>query len=100
MATKVCNHCGFEKDETEFSWRFKALGIRNPACKRCQYDHNKRYYSGDAGDRHREQVRERTEAAREVAREYVYQYLLTHPCVGADQTGCPYNETDPQVLEF
>ena len=21
MATKVCNHCGLEKDEEEFSWR-------------------------------------------------------------------------------
>jgi hypothetical protein len=23
----VCNHCLQEKDESEFNWRFKALGI-------------------------------------------------------------------------
>jgi hypothetical protein len=29
MATKVCNHCGLEKDEEEFSWRYGYLGVRN-----------------------------------------------------------------------
>jgi hypothetical protein len=51
-------------------------------------------------DRHVANVRENTKIAKQVAREYVYQYLLTHPCVGPDEAGCPYNETDPTVLEF
>ena len=47
MATKICNHCGLEKDEEEFSGRFKSLGIRNKACKKCMYEFNKNYYEGD-----------------------------------------------------
>jgi hypothetical protein len=61
---------------------------------------NRKYYQGEAGKKHLEQVKERTDKARAAAKEYVYQYLLTHPCVGPDRKGCPYNETDPQVLEF
>jgi hypothetical protein len=62
MSKKICNHCGLEKDETEFNWRFKALGIRNPACKDCQHAFNKTYYEGDAKERHLQQGKERTEA--------------------------------------
>lgn len=93
MAPKICNHCGLEKDEEEFNWRFKSLGIRNPACRDCQHGFNKDYYEGDAKERHLQQVKERTEAARDAAREYVYNYLLNHPCESC-------GETDPRVLEF
>jgi hypothetical protein len=93
MTTKICNHCLQEKDESQFSWRYKTLGVRNKACKDCQYSFNKSYYEGDAKERHLKQVRERTESAREFARKFVYQYLLEHPC---SQCG----ETDPRVLEF
>jgi predicted amidophosphoribosyltransferase len=37
MAKKVCNHCGSEKDEEEFNWRFKSLGRRNKTCRDCQH---------------------------------------------------------------
>jgi hypothetical protein len=93
MATKICNHCGLEKDEEEFNWRYKVLGIRNPACRDCQHAFNKDYYEGDAKERHLQQVKERTEAAREAARDYVYQYLLLHPC---EHCG----EADIRALEF
>lgn len=93
MASKICNHCHQEKDETEFNWRYKVLGIRNPACRDCQHAFNKTYYEGDAKEKHLKQVKERTEAAREAARDYVYQYLLTHPCESC-------GESDPRVLEF
>ncbi len=93
MAKKICNHCGLPKDEEEFNWRFRSLGIRNKACRDCQHGFNKTYYEGDAKERHLQQVKERTEAAREAAREFVYQYLLTHPC---EECG----ESDPRVLEF
>ena len=58
MTTKVCNHCGKEKDEEEFNWRFRSLGIRNPACRDCQQTFNKDYYEGDAKERHLQQVKE------------------------------------------
>ncbi len=93
MTQKKCNHCGLEKDEEEFNWRYRSLGVRNKACRDCQHTFNKTYYEGDAKERHLQQVRERTEAARIVAREFVYQYLLIHPC---EECG----ETDPRVLEF
>ena len=80
MAQKKCVHCGLYKNEEEFNWRFKSLGIRNKACRDCQHGFNKTYYAGDAKERHLQQVRERTEAAREAAREFVCRYLLTHPC--------------------
>ena len=94
MTQKIkCNHCQKYKDPEEFNWRFKALGIRNPACRDCQHAFNKDYYEGDAKERHLQQVKERTEAAREAARDYVYQFLLKHPCEVC-------GERDPIVLEF
>ena len=93
MAKKKCNHCGIEKDEEEFNWRYKTLGVRHKTCRDCAHGFNKDYYEGDAKERHLQQVKERAEAAREAAREYVYQYLLSHPC---EECG----ETDPRVLEF
>ncbi len=71
----------------------QALGVRNNSCRDCQHAFNKDYYEGDAKERHLQQVKERTEAARETAREYVYQHLLRHPCEVC-------GETDPRVLEF
>ena len=93
MARKKCNHCYQVKDEEEFSWRYKSLGVRNKACKACQYDFNKNYYEGSGKEKHLQQVRDRTSAARETAREYVYQHLLRNPC-----SEC--GESDPRVLEF
>jgi HNH endonuclease len=93
MGTKICNHCGIEKDEEEFSWRYEYLGIRNKSCKDCQSNFNKSYYQGDTYERHKQVIRERKAVARETARDYVYNYLLTHPCESC-------GETDPRVLEF
>ena len=93
MATKVCNHCVQEKDETEFNWRYKYLGVRSKTCRACAHDFNKAYYEGDVKENHLQDVRERKFKAREAAREFVYQYFLTHPC---EKCG----ETDPRVLEF
>lgn len=93
MATKRCDHCKKYKDEEEFNWRFKSLGIRAKTCRDCAHIHNKKYFEGPAKERHLQQVKERKALAREAAREYVYQYLLTHPCVSC-------GEADPRVLEF
>ena len=90
---KKCNHCHKVKDEEEYNWRYKALGIRHPTCRDCQHQHNKKYFEGDAKERHLQQVQERKHEARNVAREYVWDYLTRHPC-----TQC--GEADPVVLEF
>jgi hypothetical protein len=90
---KVCNSCGNPKDEEEFNWRYKALGIRHPTCRECQKPFRKNWYEGSAKERHLKNVKERKEEVRKLAREYVLTYLLTHPCIEC----C---ERDPRVLEF
>ena len=90
---KKCATCKIEKDEEEFNWRYKALGMRHPTCRECMHEFNKTYFEGDAKEKHLQQVQERKHAAREVAREYVWNYLSNHPC-----TQC--GEPNPVVLEF
>ena len=90
---KVCNSCRLPKDETEFNWRYKSLGIRHPTCRECQKPFRKNWYEGNAKERHLKNVKERKEEVRRLAREYVLAYLLTHPCIECV-------ESDPRVLEF
>ena len=93
MTTKRCEVCKEPKDEEEFSWRWKQLGIKDGTCKSCRKKYNKEYFSGPAKERHLKQVNERKQHAREFAREYVLNYLAPHPC---QECG----ESDVRVLEF
>jgi hypothetical protein len=77
---KICNHCNLPKVEEEFNWRYKTLGIRHPTCRECMSLHQKKYFSGDAHERHLKNVKERKHIVREMAKEYIYEYLSTHPC--------------------
>jgi hypothetical protein len=90
---KVCNSCGILKNEEEFNYRYKYLGIRHPTCKECQKGFRKNWYEGKAKQRHLDNVHERKRRMRDEAREWVYQYLLTHSCVDC-------GERDPRVLTF
>ena len=67
----VCNNCQMEKESEEFNWRYISLGIRHPTCRECMALHQKKYFSGDAHERHLQQVKDRKRAVREVARAYV-----------------------------
>ena len=89
----VCNHCLEQKEEEEFNWRYKALGIRHPTCRECQKPFRKNWYEGDANERHKKNVKERKEAARAITREFAWMYLSTHPCVDCGQS-------DPRALQF
>ena len=40
MAQKQCNHCGLWKDEEEFNWRSKSLGIRHPTWRERAHSFN------------------------------------------------------------
>jgi len=88
-----CVTCGEPKEEEDFNWRYKALGIRHVTCRECHKGFRKNWYEGDAHERHLENVQARKKAARQLAREYVYEYLSTHPCIEC-------GENDPRVLEF
>jgi hypothetical protein len=76
---KVCTSCGLEKDEEEFSWRWKALGRRQSICKSCQ-----RQRSADWYQEHREEHIERTRAGKagaiETAQRFIYDYLSRSVC--------------------
>ncbi|HSL30113.1 MAG TPA: hypothetical protein VK900_13010 [Anaerolineales bacterium] len=100
MAKKNCNHCGKYKDEEEFNWRFKSLGVRHKTCRECIHKFNKAYFEGPAKKRHLQQVKERKQTAREVARQFVWDYLASHPCQGTLDEGSPCCESNPIVLEF
>src|SRR5215207_3104541 len=90
---KKCDMCREEKDDEEFAWRWKQLGIRGDTCRDCKKEYNKEYFTGPAKERHLVQVRERKQAARGYAREYLMNYLSTHPCESC-------GEDDIRVLEF
>ena len=92
MARKPCVTCLQEKDETEFNWRYKALGIRHKTCGECHHRHQNNWYQSHK-DQHLENVHERKRRVRDEAREYVWKYLSVHPCQNC-------GESDPVVLEF
>lgn len=90
---KQCNHCHEWKDEEEFNWRYKALGMRHPTCRECMQKFNKAYFQGEAKERHLKQVKDRKHEARQAARDFIYSYLENHPC-----SHC--GERDVRVLDF
>lgn len=89
---KQCSTCHQWKDEGEFNWRYKSLGIRHPTCRECHKPFRKNWYENNK-ERHLKQVKDRKHEARNLAREYVFSYLSTHPCMEC-------GESDPRVLEF
>jgi hypothetical protein len=90
---KQCVTCKQWKNEEDFNWRYKSLGIRHPTCRECQKPFRRKWYEGSAKERHKANVHARKKEVRELAREYVLSYLLAHPCGNC-------GETDPRVLEF
>jgi hypothetical protein len=51
-AMKVCDVCRIEKDDEEFNWRWKNLGVRAGTCRSCRKEYNKEYFNGPAKERH------------------------------------------------
>jgi hypothetical protein len=90
---RVCTSCSIEKEDHEFNFRHKLLGIRHHICIVCQRKYKRKWYHGTAKEAHLENVKERNKRVREEAKEFVYQYLLTHPCEAC-------GESDVRVLEF
>ena len=89
---KQCVTCLQWKDEGEFNFRYKALGIRHPTCRDCHKTFRKSWYEKNK-DGHLANVKARKHEVRDLARNYVWEYLSVHPCVEC-------GETDPVVLEF
>lgn len=51
-----CDHCKEWKDEEEFNWKFKSLGVRHKTCRECKHGFDKKYFEGPAKERHLQQV--------------------------------------------
>jgi hypothetical protein len=88
----ICSRCRLDKDEREFNYKIKGLGLRQRACRTCtklqlkdHYYRNKDYYLRKANKRNR--------ILREIIKKYLFEYLIRHPCVDC-------GEKDPIVLEF
>lgn len=90
--TKVCNKCLQEKPLKDFPLKSKLRGTRQKVCKRCTAERSNRWYYANR-DTHIKNVRMNTIKYRNEASQYVWDYLVTHPCVDC-------GETDPIVLDF
>lgn len=75
-----CRTCKTWKPKTEFNYRDVEQRLLQYDCRDCQQGHRRNSYSN-----HREAARlsndEWTRKAVGVAKEYIYDYLLSHPCV-------------------
>ena len=90
--TKKCSACKQNKNIEEFSWRFKALGVRQGTCRECRKGQVKKWYT-EHKQEHLKNVHARKRRFRQEMRQYVWEYLLSHPCIEC-------GESDPVVLEF
>lgn len=89
---KRCSNCMQWKDECEFKWRCKALGIRHGICRDCQKEYIDDLYRRHGGQKVEEVKTKKHKVAGE-AGEYIQNYLSIHSC-----SVC--GESDPQVLEL
>ena len=89
---KICTQCNIEKDDVEFRWRKKELGRRHSACRTCctTIAKEKRHSTPEIFKKRRKAFETKT---RQRNCEYIWQFLVTHPCIDC-------NESDPVVLEF
>jgi len=92
METQVCTRCHQTKSIDEFNSRWKHLGERQRTCRACQSEQKKNWYKKNKKS-HKENVYENKIKNIEAARAYVWDFLLSHPCVKC-------GESDPAILEF
>ncbi len=89
---KQCSKCKKEQPLHEFSFKIKAIRLRQSQCKKCtrlliknHYNTNKQYYLLKA--------RKRNKIVRDKINDFLCQYLSKNPCVDC-------GERDIRVLEF
>ena len=82
---KKCNKCGELKDNASFNKKNNRL---QSYCKDCQKEYRSKHYANN-----KEQYLEKNRRLNNRNTEFVYNYLLSHPCVDC-------GEDDPIVLDF
>ena len=85
---KTCSICSEEKHITEFYKDPKKINGCKHECKICYDERDKRYYQ-----KNKHKIAERIKNRKSKIRKYIYDYLLSHPCVDC-------GESNPIVLEF
>lgn len=74
-----CIKCGTEKPNKEFAW--KQLGKRRATtCRECHAKYRAQHYEDNKQD-YLDKARVTNVEYTERFREFIFQYLLTHPCV-------------------
>lgn len=92
MDTMTCISCKEEKPVSEFYFKNRQTGTRQPYCIACKRVYNRRHYLRHKGA-YLERARRSNRARREALRKIILDHLATHPCVDC-------GEADPVVLEF
>ena len=88
---KSCTKCGLTRSDDEFRFRNKNKGTRTCWCKTCFSLYEREKWQSDA-DRRALNI-EHGRVRRSRNRRFLYEYLLTHPCISC-------GEADPIVLDF
>jgi hypothetical protein len=92
MKKKKCTICKHPKFLRDFNKRKRSKDGRQPACKECNAKHSKLYYRKNK-KKHRAVVLQNKRNIQKRNRRFLWNYLLTHPCVD-----CGY--ANPIALEF
>lgn len=89
---KRCSTCHELKEEDQFSWRNISKGYKWGTCKACQRSQRQDWYERNKKT-HIANVRETKKRMIAEGQQYIWDYLLTHPCIDCGQS-------NPVVLEF
>ena len=92
MTTRICSQCQEPKDIEDFPLRNQFTQRRQSYCNECRSKMGKNWYENNK-DYQKANAKKHMTEYRETAKEYVFNYLLTHPCVEC-------GESNPVVLEF
>lgn len=87
-----CIKCNEDKNEINFSYKNKSLGIIKKSCKNCGKDYRKEYYEKNKIEAKKYSF-ESTKEIRKRNAQFVWNYLKENPCIEC-------GENDPVVLEF
>jgi len=72
---KICCNCKVNRDDSEFSWRNKAKGIKNSRCKRCQRLLTHKHYRDN-----KESYKESQKKCQKRNSDFVAQYKTERGC--------------------
>lgn len=92
MELKICSCCRELKEITEFNFKNKAKGKRQPACKICTREQTKRHYEQNV-PYYVEKAARNNKSHIDGLLRIIFKHLLEHPCVDC-------GETNPGILQF